>query len=263
MMTRYDAWTNILRVTTAAFAAAIGGADDITTYPLTDALGLPTPFARRVARNTQHVLLEECRLGPCRRSGGRRLVRGEADARSGGQGLGDHAADRSDAAASSRRCVRACCRTMVAAARARTPAARSRRGARRSRASRDFPLLGAAMPEFVGARSPMRTPSNSRHACTRSAGPRRLKRCANALKRQAAPRVFFANMATLAEFGAARAMGAQSVCVRRRRQHWPGRSARDDGDADRRVPRSPRRASPSSPARTRATPSTRRMRRSV
>lgn len=63
MMTRYDAWTNILRVTTSAFAAAIGGADDITTYPLTDALGLPTAFARRVARNTQHVLLEECRLG--------------------------------------------------------------------------------------------------------------------------------------------------------------------------------------------------------
>ncbi|HJS79274.1 MAG TPA: methylmalonyl-CoA mutase subunit beta, partial [Vitreimonas sp.] len=63
MMTRYDAWTNILRVATAAFAAAIGGADEITTYPFTDALGLPTPFARRVARNTQHVLLEECRLG--------------------------------------------------------------------------------------------------------------------------------------------------------------------------------------------------------
>ncbi|MGE0663444.1 MAG: methylmalonyl-CoA mutase family protein [Hyphomonadaceae bacterium] len=63
MMTRYDAWTNILRVATAAFGAAIGGADEITTYPLTDALGGPTPFARRVARNTQHVLMEECRLG--------------------------------------------------------------------------------------------------------------------------------------------------------------------------------------------------------
>ena len=63
MMTRYDAWTNILRVTAAAFAAAAGGADEITTYPLTDALGLPTPFARRVARNTQNILLEECRLG--------------------------------------------------------------------------------------------------------------------------------------------------------------------------------------------------------
>jgi methylmalonyl-CoA mutase len=63
MMTRYDAHTNILRVTTAAFAAAIGGADAITTRPFTDAVGLPTPFARRVARNTQNVLLEECRLG--------------------------------------------------------------------------------------------------------------------------------------------------------------------------------------------------------
>lgn len=63
MMTRHDAWTNIIRVTTAAFAAGIGGADAITTYPFTDALGLPTPFARRVARNTQHVILEECRLG--------------------------------------------------------------------------------------------------------------------------------------------------------------------------------------------------------
>jgi methylmalonyl-CoA mutase len=63
MMTRYDAHTNILRVTTAAFAAAIGGADAVTTYPFTDALGLPTAFARRVARNTQNVILEECHLG--------------------------------------------------------------------------------------------------------------------------------------------------------------------------------------------------------
>jgi methylmalonyl-CoA mutase len=63
MMTVFDAQTNILRVTTAAFAAAIGGADAVTTYPFTDAIGLPTAFARRVARNTQNVLLEECRLG--------------------------------------------------------------------------------------------------------------------------------------------------------------------------------------------------------
>lgn len=63
MLTRYDAYTNILRVTTAAFAAAVGGADVITTSAFTDALGAPTPFARRVARNTQTVLAEECRLG--------------------------------------------------------------------------------------------------------------------------------------------------------------------------------------------------------
>ncbi len=62
MLTRYDAHTNILRVTTAAFGAAIGGANVITTGAFTDALGLPTPFARRVARNTQNILMEECRL---------------------------------------------------------------------------------------------------------------------------------------------------------------------------------------------------------
>ena len=63
MMTRYDAHANILRVTVAAFAATIGGAEAITTLPFTDALGPPTPFARRLARNTQHVLKEEAHLG--------------------------------------------------------------------------------------------------------------------------------------------------------------------------------------------------------
>lgn len=63
MMARYDSHTNILRVTTAAFAAAIGGANAITTLPFTDALGRASPFSRRVARNTQLVLMEECRLG--------------------------------------------------------------------------------------------------------------------------------------------------------------------------------------------------------
>lgn len=63
MMTRYDSWTNILRATSAAFAAAVGGAEAISVRPLTDALGLPTGFARRIARNTQLVLMEESRLG--------------------------------------------------------------------------------------------------------------------------------------------------------------------------------------------------------
>jgi methylmalonyl-CoA mutase len=63
MMTRYDPYTNILRATAAAFAAAVGGADSISVRPFTDALGLPTPFARRIARNTQLVLMEEAHLG--------------------------------------------------------------------------------------------------------------------------------------------------------------------------------------------------------
>ena len=63
MLTRYDSYSNILRATTASFAAAIGGAEAVTTLPFTDALGLATPFARRVARNTQHVILEESHVG--------------------------------------------------------------------------------------------------------------------------------------------------------------------------------------------------------
>lgn len=63
MMTRYDSWTNILRTTSAAFAAAIGGAQAISVRPFTDALGLPTAFARRIARNTQLILMEESHAG--------------------------------------------------------------------------------------------------------------------------------------------------------------------------------------------------------
>src|SRR5262245_8243201 len=59
MMTRNDPQVNILRTTIATFAAAIGGADAITVLPFTAARGLPDGFARRVARNTQLVLIEE------------------------------------------------------------------------------------------------------------------------------------------------------------------------------------------------------------
>jgi methylmalonyl-CoA mutase len=59
MMTRNDPQVNILRTTIATFAAAIGGADAITALPFSAALGLPDAFARRVARNTQLVLIEE------------------------------------------------------------------------------------------------------------------------------------------------------------------------------------------------------------
>jgi methylmalonyl-CoA mutase len=59
MMTRNDPQVNILRTTIATFAAAIGGADAITVLPFTSARGLPDAFARRIARNTQLVLIEE------------------------------------------------------------------------------------------------------------------------------------------------------------------------------------------------------------
>jgi methylmalonyl-CoA mutase len=61
-MTRRDAYANILRATIAVFSAGVAGADAITVLPFTLALGLPDRFARRMARNTQLVLLEESNL---------------------------------------------------------------------------------------------------------------------------------------------------------------------------------------------------------
>ena len=63
MVTARDPWVNMLRTTVAAFAAGVGGADAITVAPFDAALGLPDPFARRIARNTQALLLEESHLG--------------------------------------------------------------------------------------------------------------------------------------------------------------------------------------------------------
>ena len=62
MMTRRDPHVNILRATIAVVAAGLGGADAITVLPFTLALGLPDAFARRIARNTQLILLEESNL---------------------------------------------------------------------------------------------------------------------------------------------------------------------------------------------------------
>jgi methylmalonyl-CoA mutase len=74
MLTQRDPYVNMLRATMATFAAGIGGANSINVLPYTLAIGLPDPFARRVARNTQLVLLEESNLAkvadPAAGSGG-------------------------------------------------------------------------------------------------------------------------------------------------------------------------------------------------
>ena len=62
MMTKRDPHGNIVRGTIAALAAAIGGADAIAVLPFSAALGIPDAFARRVARNTQTILIEEANL---------------------------------------------------------------------------------------------------------------------------------------------------------------------------------------------------------
>ncbi|MEE1752062.1 methylmalonyl-CoA mutase family protein [Streptomyces sp. SP18CS02] len=63
MMTRRDPYVNMLRVTIACLGAGVGGADAVTVLPFDHELGLPDAFARRIARNTSTILLEESHLG--------------------------------------------------------------------------------------------------------------------------------------------------------------------------------------------------------
>lgn len=63
MLAAKDPWTNMLRLTAAAVGAGVGGADAVLLGTFTDALGLPTAFARRQSRNAQLVLMEEAHLG--------------------------------------------------------------------------------------------------------------------------------------------------------------------------------------------------------
>ena len=62
-LTREDPYVNILRGTISTFAAAVGGAEAITTLPFCAAFGLPDDFVRRIARNTGIILAEEVNVG--------------------------------------------------------------------------------------------------------------------------------------------------------------------------------------------------------
>ncbi|MFJ6796872.1 methylmalonyl-CoA mutase family protein [Streptomyces sp. NPDC091268] len=62
MMSRRDPWVNMLRTTVACMAAGVGGADSVTVLPFDHELGLSDAFARRIARNTSTILLEESHL---------------------------------------------------------------------------------------------------------------------------------------------------------------------------------------------------------
>jgi methylmalonyl-CoA mutase len=66
MVSALDPWVNLLRATSAAFAAAVAGADGITVLPFDEPVlspgEPPGPLGRRMARNTQLVLLEEVSL---------------------------------------------------------------------------------------------------------------------------------------------------------------------------------------------------------
>jgi methylmalonyl-CoA mutase len=63
MLSARDPWPNLLRLTAAGFAGAVGGADAVVLDGFTKGIGRPDAFARRQARNTQLVLMEEASLG--------------------------------------------------------------------------------------------------------------------------------------------------------------------------------------------------------
>ncbi|MDO5501119.1 MAG: methylmalonyl-CoA mutase family protein, partial [Propionibacteriaceae bacterium] len=63
MLSRDDAYVNVLRATSATFAASAGGAEAVTVLPFDSLHGLPNAFSRRLARNVQIVLAEESNIG--------------------------------------------------------------------------------------------------------------------------------------------------------------------------------------------------------
>ncbi|HRE42739.1 MAG TPA: methylmalonyl-CoA mutase family protein [Terricaulis sp.] len=195
MLTRYDSYTNILRLSTAAFGAAVGGAHAISVAPFTDALGHASPFARRVARNTQNVLMEECRLDHV------------ADPAGGAWFVENVTRELADKGWAVMQAIEAK-GGMVAALKAgalqavvdEARAAREKLIATRKETITgvtDFPSLDAAFPAFEpraeaaprGALAPIRW-----------AAPFEALRDSAAASK-ARPSVFFANLASLAEFG--------------------------------------------------------------
>lgn len=59
---RLDPHVNLLRLTTEALSAAIGGVDSISLPPYDQPLGAATAFSQRLSRNLQLILQEELRL---------------------------------------------------------------------------------------------------------------------------------------------------------------------------------------------------------
>ncbi|MBY0311234.1 MAG: acyl-CoA mutase large subunit family protein [Phycisphaerales bacterium] len=62
VMAHRDPWVNILRNTACVFAAGIAGAESIGSEPFDCVLGSPSELARRIARNTHHMLMDEAHL---------------------------------------------------------------------------------------------------------------------------------------------------------------------------------------------------------
>jgi len=59
---RLDQYVNLLRNTTEALSAILSGCNELHVEFFDEPFGLPSEFSRRVARNIQLVLMEECNL---------------------------------------------------------------------------------------------------------------------------------------------------------------------------------------------------------
>ena len=58
-LTEQDPYNNVVRTAVEAMAAVLGGTQSLHTNAFDEALGLPTEFSARIARNTQLILAEE------------------------------------------------------------------------------------------------------------------------------------------------------------------------------------------------------------
>lgn len=60
--TKHDVHVNMLRTTTEALSAVVGGVDSLCVGAFDECVRAPDEFSRRIARNTQIILQEECEL---------------------------------------------------------------------------------------------------------------------------------------------------------------------------------------------------------
>ena len=61
-LTEQDPYNNVIRTTLEALAAALGGTQSLHTNSFDEAVGLPTDFSARIARNTQIIIQEESQV---------------------------------------------------------------------------------------------------------------------------------------------------------------------------------------------------------
>jgi methylmalonyl-CoA mutase len=210
LMTRRDPFVNMLRATVAVVAAGLGGADSIAIVPHTAAIGLPNGFARRIARNTQLILWEESNLAkvadPAAGAGGFESLTRELCAAA--WSLFQEIEKAGGAAAALEQGL---IQAKVAAVRAERENAIARRNDALTGTS-EFPNIAEA-PVDVLAPSPLLASPSPRSIgegagafpCLRLAEPFEALRDASdrVLDRTGArPRVFLANLGTLADFTA-------------------------------------------------------------